>query len=38
MSPERAPFSTLSFPVGSLGIIAMDSCKELGEHVDRWLI
>ena len=38
MSPERAPFSTLSFPVGSLGIIAMDNCRELGEHVDRWLI
>ena len=38
MSPERAPFSTLSFPVGPLGIIAMDSCKDLGAHVDKWLI
>ena len=38
MSPERAPFSTLSFPVGPLGIIAMDSCKDLGEQVDKWLI
>lgn len=38
MSPERAPFSTLSFPVGPLGIIAMDSCKDLGAHVDKWLV
>ena len=38
MSPERAPFSSLSFPVGPLGIIAMDSCKELGAHVDKWLV
>ena len=38
MSPERAPFSTLSFPVGPLGIIAMDSCKDLGAQVDKWLI
>ena len=38
MSPERAPFSSLSFPVGPLGIIAMDSCKDLGAHVDKWLV
>lgn len=38
MSPERAPFSSHSFPVGPLGIIAMDSCKDLGAHVDKWLI
>ena len=38
MSPERAPFSSLSFPVGPLGIIAMDSCKEIAQKVDAWLL
>lgn len=38
MSQERAPFSSLSFPVGPLGIIAMDSCKEIAKKVDAWLL
>ncbi len=38
MNPERAPFSSLSFQVGTLGLIAMDSCYDLGNQVDKWLI
>ncbi len=38
MSPERAPFSSLAFPVGGLGIIAMENCRDLAEKVDKWLM
>lgn len=38
MNRERAPFSSLSFPVGKLGLIGMDSCKELAAKVDGWLL
>lgn len=38
MNPERAPFSSLSFPVGPLGIIAMDGCKDIAKKVDDWLL
>ena len=37
MVPERAPFSEQSLQVGNLGIIAMESCKDLAEKVDAWL-
>ncbi|MDR0288160.1 MAG: ribose-phosphate pyrophosphokinase-like domain-containing protein, partial [Clostridiales bacterium] len=37
MSQTRAPFTSLTFPIGPLGIIAMQSCMELGIQVDSWL-
>lgn len=37
MSPERAPFSSLSLQVGNLGILAMESCRDLAQKVDGWL-
>ena len=27
-----------TIPVGPLGIIALDSCKELGQHVDKYIV
>lgn len=38
MNRERAPFSSHSFPVGSLGLIGMESCNDLAQKVDKWLI
>ena len=37
MVQERAPFSEQSLQVGKLGIISMESCKDLAEKVDGWL-
>ena len=38
MNRERTPYSTKSVPVGKLGVIAMESCKDLGAAVDKWLV
>lgn len=38
MNRERAPFSSLSFPVGKLGLIGMESCHDLAKQVDKWLV
>ncbi len=38
MSPDRAPYSPHSRQVGNLGLIALESCHDLGEKVDKWLI
>ena len=27
-----------AFPVGTLGIIALDSCKNLGEKINRYIV
>ena len=36
MKPDDSKFSTI--PVGKLGIIAMQSCSELGKKVDNYLV
>ena len=36
MKPDDSKFS--SIPVGKLGIIAMESCKDLGAKVDEYLV
>ena len=36
MKPDDSKFSTI--PVGKLGIIAMQSCSELGKKVDEYLV
>lgn len=36
MKPDDSKFSTI--PVGKLGIIAMQSCSELGKKVDHYLV
>lgn len=36
MKPDDSKFSTI--PVGKLGIIAMQSCSDLGKKVDRYLV
>ncbi|MBP5631579.1 MAG: ribose-phosphate pyrophosphokinase [Clostridia bacterium] len=38
MSPDRAPFSDLTHQVGPIGLIAMESCRDLGARVDKHLI
>ncbi|HHT92459.1 MAG TPA: ribose-phosphate pyrophosphokinase [Clostridia bacterium] len=38
MNRKRAPFSSHSFPVGPLGLIGMESCQDLAQKVDEWLI
>ena len=37
MCPERAPFDSMSLEYGSLGIVAMESCRDLAFQVDNWL-
>ena len=37
MSPERAPFSDLTHQVGPIGLIVMESCRDLGQRVDKHL-
>ena len=36
MRPDDSKFTTI--PVGKLGIIAMESCSELGKKVDEYLV
>ena len=38
MSPDRAPFSDLIHQVGPIGLIAMESCRDLGARVDKHLM
>ena len=38
MNQERMPYSVKTSPVGKLGVIAMESCKDLGTKVDKWLV
>lgn len=38
MSPDRAPFSDLTHQVGPIGLIAMESCRDLGARVDKHLM
>lgn len=38
MASDILPNSVHSFQVGNLGIIAMESCHELGEQVDKFLM
>ena len=38
MSQDRAPFSDLTHQVGPIGLIAMESCRDLGARVDKHLM
>ncbi len=38
MSPDRAPFSDLSHQVGPIGLIVMESCRDIGRQVDQYLM